>query len=93
MLLHGTESREHCVGLGPYTKLSINGLSKFLERREVLVVETEATKEFPYALNGVELRAVRRKEVQAKPGLLFLAPGRMERSAIALTGIEPPVLI
>jgi len=74
--------------VGPHFELSIHDEGEFSERGKVAVVEPQAAKELPDALNGVELRAVRGKEEQREVGLLREAPSGVERGVVVFGVID-----
>src|ERR1035437_8173979 len=78
MVSHGTESFENDVWACPERKLSIDGSREFGQGREVSVVELESPQQFPDPFDGIELRAVGRQKVKAKPGLVDAPPLRVQ---------------
>jgi hypothetical protein len=62
--------------------LAFNCFSDTIQEGEVAVVKAKSTRQFPNPLDGIQFRAVRRKEVQGKLGLLLLAPGEMESGSV-----------
>lgn len=82
MMFDRTEATKHRVWARPDFELSIHDEGEFREGWKVAIVEPEAAQEFPDTLDGIELRAVRRKEKQGEGGLLGVTPGGMERGVM-----------
>ena len=83
-----TESAKDWIRTGPHLELSVHDEGEFGERWKVAVVEPQAAKELPDALNGVELRAVRGKEKQREVGLLRETPSGVERGVVIFGVID-----
>ena len=73
---------EGVVRSEPVCELALDGFRDAIQKTEVAVVKAQATCQFPYSLNGIQFRAVRREKVQGKLGLLLLAPGEMEPGSV-----------
>ena len=87
MLADGAQTSKDRVWLRPGFELQVHDLNEFVESREVAVVKPEFTQELPNALDGVELRTVRRKEKQSEVWLLQSAPLGVELSMV-VPGVE-----
>lgn len=88
MTLNRTEATQRGIGPRPSDELRVDDLNKFEERREVSVMKPETTKQFPDTFDGVELRAVRRKEQQHKVGILRPTPREMEVGVMVLRIVD-----
>jgi len=64
MLSDTTETSEGGVWARPRFEAWRNGRNNVIQRREVLVVQTAATDQFPDAFDRIEFRAVRRQKGQ-----------------------------
>src|SRR5260370_1189984 len=62
----------------------LDGGNDAIQQTEVAIVETEPTREFPDSFNGIQIRAVRWQEVQAKLGSLLVAPLQMKFGTMVL---------
>lgn len=78
MRLNRTEFFENGVGFCPDSELFVDSEGDFLENGKIAIVEAEASQELPDPLDGVKLRAVRRKEVNDEIRFLCLAPVSMK---------------
>ena len=69
-----TEALKDWIRLVPDGELGVDDGGELVKRAEKAVMEPEAAKQFPDALDGVEFRAVGRQEQQDKIGLVDESP-------------------
>jgi hypothetical protein len=69
-------------------KLLLGVYAHLIKFWEVDVMETESARELPDPFNGIELRAIRRKKVEAKPRLDLLSPSLMQQRVMVLRIVE-----
>jgi hypothetical protein len=74
MLRNRTKFEKRVTAVSPLGELRLHGIRDMREFREVPVMETQAPSEFPDSLDGVKVRAIRRKEEQLECWLLFSSP-------------------
>src|ERR1035437_1002727 len=74
MLGDAAKALKRGVRARPRVEARSDGGRHALQRREVLIVQAPAAKQFPHALDGIEFRAIGRQEVQAEVAGHFLPP-------------------
>ena len=65
-------------------ELHFDGGDDGFEMGEIDVVNAKLAGEFPDAFDGIQIRTVRRQEVQGKPRSLLVAPPQMEFGGMIL---------
>jgi len=83
-----TQFFERIASGTPLIKLSFSAYAHLIKFWEVDVMETESARELPDPFNGIELRAIRRKKVEAKPRLDLLSPSLMQQRVMVLRIVE-----
>ena len=86
MLGEATKTLKSGVRTRPLAEARSDGGHHALQGREVLIVQAPAAKQFPHSFDGIELRAIRRQEVQAEVAGHF-APPRGVQLCVMVTGI------
>ena len=72
----------------PLVKLSLSAYANLIKFLEVDVVQAKSAREFPDALNRIEVRAIRRKKVERKARLDLLSPSLMQERVMVLRIVE-----
>jgi hypothetical protein len=67
---------------------ALNTADYFLHDREIPVVKTHASREFPYSLNRIEIGAVRRKEIEQEAGFVHGSPFSVYRCVVILCIVD-----
>ena len=65
-------------------ELAFNGSNDAVQQAKVSIVEAQPTGQFPDPFDGIQIRTVRRQEVQGKPRSLLVAPPQMKLGAMVL---------
>ena len=86
MLSDATKALKCRVRARPLAQARSDGGNYALQVREVLIVQTPATKQFPHPFDGIEFRAVGRQEVQEEVAVHF-APPRSVQLRVMVAGI------
>ena len=86
ILGEGAQAAESAVWARPRAQAGRNGSHDAIKVREVLIMQTAATNQFPNPLNRIELRTIRRQEVEMEMIGDALAPRRME-AGMMIAGI------
>ena len=63
------------IGLSPKSELLEHGRCQIFQFRKITIMRTESPRQLPNALNGIEVGAVRRKEVELKSRTMIVKPG------------------
>jgi hypothetical protein len=74
------------IGFSPFRELAFDGVDDGFEETEVAVVEAESASELPYALDRIQLGAVRREVIERECGGVLFSPGQM-RSGVMVLGV------
>jgi len=69
-------------------KLSLSAYADLIKFWEVDIMEAKSARQFPDALNRIEVRTIRRKKVERKPRPDLLSPSLMQERVMVLRIVE-----
>ena len=72
----------------PLVKLSLSAFANLIKFWEVDVMQAKSTRQFPDALNRIELRTIRRKKVERKARLDLLSPSLVQQRVMIFGVVE-----